>query len=241
MKLLLISDGHGDTAALDALEPVAAACDAVLFAGDFAKFGHPDTGKPFLERLAKLHDQVFAVTGNCDLPGFRDEVEALDISVEGSLSYFSGLLIGGSGGALRHHGATPNEREEEELAADLSLAAGSSGEDDGSEEAGPPAGTVFRDNLVVIAHHPPKDTLADLLPSGSHVGSAALRSFIDSERPLLYLCGHIHEASSVDRAGDTVVVNPGALNAGQYALAELTGGKNGPFAVASVKLESIKK
>ncbi len=235
MKLLLISDGHGDTAALDALEPVAAACDAVLFAGDFAKFGHPDTGKPFLERLGKLHDQVFAVTGNCDAPDFRGEVEALDLSVEGTLAYFSGLLIGGSGGALRHHGATPNEREDEELASDLSLAAGS------AEDVEADDGGTFRDNLIVIAHQPPKDTLADLVPSGAHVGSAALRSFIDSERPLLYLCGHIHEASSVDRAGPTVVVNPGALNAGQYAVAELTGGRNVPFAVASVKLESLKK
>lgn len=287
MKVLIISDGHGDLARLDALESVAASCDVVLFAGDFARFGYPETGTPFLERLAGLHDQVFSVTGNCDAPLFREETESYGLNVEASLSYFSGLLLAGSGGGMRFQGNTPNERDDDELVADLHLAAGSAGEgeildfgpedgeddddfeyeddedadgdfdvdderDDGvgREEAIDRADAVAnigspsddappRNNLVIIAHHPPRDTLLDVVPGGFHVGSPGLRAFIEAEKPLLVVSGHIHESAAIDRLGPTTLVNPGALLEGRYAIAEITGGKNGPFAVASVSLETL--
>jgi len=272
MKVLIISDGHGDLARLDEIAPVAEKCDFVLYGGDFARFGHPETGKPFLDRLAKLHDQVFAVTGNCDAPDFRDEVEAADLSVEGSLAFFSGLLLAGSGGAARHRGLTPNERDDAELAADLRLAAGSAepedvaeyrvdDEDDSEEDAGGSGGVALaaeasreteggaseadsgdrpaRENLVIIAHHPPKDTLLDVLPGGAHAGSPSIRAFIEAEKPLLAVSGHIHESPAIDRIGPSTLVNPGALYEGRYALAEIVGGKSVPFSVASVTLERL--
>jgi Icc-related predicted phosphoesterase len=47
-----------------------------------------------------------------------------------------------------------------------------------------------------------------------HVGSRAIRAFIERRRPPLVLTGHIHEsprisASYRDRVGDSIVVNPG--------------------------------
>lgn len=258
MKVLIISDGHGALDRLDALSPIAKTCDFVLFAGDFAQFGHPDTGKPFLDRLAKLHDQVFAVTGNCDAPDFRDEVDLMGLSVEGSLSFFEGLLLAGSGGSARHRGVTPNERDDGELAADLHLAAGSGAleeEEFETEDAGggvgesemateasrvaPGGEPKIRDNLVVIAHHPPKDTLLDAIPGGIHAGSPSIRAFIETEQPLLAVSGHIHEGAAVDRMGETTLVNPGPLCDGCYALAEIAGGKNAPFAVSSVSLQKL--
>lgn len=279
MKVLIISDGHGDLDRLDAVAPIAETCDLVLFAGDFARFGHLDTAKPFLDRLAKLHDQVFAVTGNCDSPDFREEVDQLGLSVEGSLSFFSGLLLAGSGGGVRHKGVTPNERDDEDLAADLHLAAGSAEEaevaeyeaddsedddetedvktedartGDGSELAADASRNAegeqkLRDNLVVIAHHPPVNTLLDLIPGGTHAGlpsdihagSPGIRAFIETERPLLAVSGHIHEGRAVDTLNGTTLVNPGPLCDGFYAVAEITGGKNSPFKVSSVKLEQL--
>jgi len=143
MKVLLISDGHGDLARLEQIEPIAATADLVLFGGDFAAFGKPETGLSYLERLAHLHDRVFAVSGNCDEPAFRETMEEFDVSIEGSLSYFNGLMFSGSGGALKFTGVTPNERTDEDLVSDLHLVAESVPEGfSGSDEVW--------NNLVII-------------------------------------------------------------------------------------------
>ena len=46
MKLLLISDVHGNVENLEKLEGQIKAADAVLFAGDFTKFNKPETAEP---------------------------------------------------------------------------------------------------------------------------------------------------------------------------------------------------
>ena len=56
---------------------------------------------------------------------------------------------------------------------------------------------------------------------GQHVGSTALRSFIDERQPTLVFCGHIHEGRGIDRLGATTVVNCGTAYEGYYALAEI--------------------
>jgi len=232
MKVLLISDGHGDLARLEQIEPIAATADMVLFGGDFAAFGKPETGLPYLERLAHLHDRVFAVSGNCDEPDFRETMEEFDVSIEGSLSYFNGLMFSGSGGALKFTGVTPNERTDEDLVSDLHLVAESVPEGfSSSDEAW--------NNLVIITHQSPKDTLLDTVTSGAHVGSSLIREFIEKWKPLLVLSGHIHESAAVDAIGPTRMVNPGSLAEGKYALAEISGGGKVPFEVSSLELKTL--
>ena len=53
-----------------------------------------------------------------------------------------------------------------------------------------------------------------MIHSGQHVGSRAIRRFIEAHQPPLALAGHIHEsprtsASYRDAIGRTQVVNPG--------------------------------
>lgn len=71
---------------------------------------------------------------------------------------------------------------------------------------------------MLAVHTPPKGSLCDRLGNGAHVGSPAVRAFIEAVQPDVCLCGHIHESRAVDRIGRTVVVNPGALGAGGYAV-----------------------
>lgn len=78
---------------------------------------------------------------------------------------------------------------------------------------------------VLVAHNPPKNTVCDLLPGGVHVGSVAVREFIEEVQPDICLCGHIHEARGMDRIGRTVVVNPGNFGAGGYVVLRLNAGK----------------
>jgi len=72
----------------------------------------------------------------------------------------------------------------------------------------PPAETVF------VLHSPPLDTACDVTSGRIHVGSRAMRAFIERHQPPLVLSGHIHESPRVtsryrDSIGHTVVVNPG--------------------------------
>ncbi len=66
---------------------------------------------------------------------------------------------------------------------------------------------------ILVTHVPPKDTPLDVIWSGKHVGSSALRRFIENYKPLLNLSGHIHEAPKISgkwlyRIGKTICINP---------------------------------
>lgn len=76
---------------------------------------------------------------------------------------------------------------------------------------------------VFSPHAPPLGTVCDRLANGEHVGSAAIRAFVEREQPDVVLCGHIHEARGEDAIGRSKVVNPGPARAGHYALLEIGG------------------
>jgi Icc-related predicted phosphoesterase len=68
---------------------------------------------------------------------------------------------------------------------------------------------------VAVMHAPPFGTRCDVLFNGEHIGSRAIRQWIEQHQPLLTLHGHIHESpkqsgSFFDRIGSTLVINPGA-------------------------------
>jgi uncharacterized protein len=230
MKFLLLSDMHGDTAYVEKLAEQFAEADAVLFAGDFAAFEHPETGLPALDTLVKKHEVIFSVIGNCDTPDFIEEIEKQDISVEKSLVFHGGLVFTGSGGGSRFTGTTPNERSDEELLSDLDIVTNSATQ--GADEKG------HWNNLVVIMHNPPKDTNCDVISAGVHVGSALLRSFIEKIEPLFVLTGHIHESAGIDRIGKTVVINPGSLAEGRYGWMEAQE-DSGCWQVTTAELRSL--
>ncbi|MBI4162517.1 MAG: metallophosphoesterase family protein [Candidatus Aenigmarchaeota archaeon] len=67
---------------------------------------------------------------------------------------------------------------------------------------------------ILVTHVPPKDTPLDIIHSGKHVGSKALRRFIEEYQPLLCLSGHIHEAPKISnkwlyKIGKTTCINHG--------------------------------
>ena len=67
---------------------------------------------------------------------------------------------------------------------------------------------------VAVIHSPPYQTRCDMLFDGRHIGSRAVRAWIEQRQPLLTLHGHIHESPQLsgafcDRIGATIVVNPG--------------------------------
>lgn len=71
-----------------------------------------------------------------------------------------------------------------------------------------PARTLF------VLHSPARGTNCDLVQGGMHVGSRAIRRFVEDHHPPLVLSGHIHESPRVsgewrDSLGGSTLVNPG--------------------------------
>lgn len=224
MKILCISDIHGNTKNLDKLDAQFKEADAVVFAGDFAVCFKPETSKPTMEALLKKHDTIFAVCGNCDDGEFIQNLEDNDICAERTLVFHEGLVICGSGGGTKFTGKTANERDEEDILSDFDILTQQE-ELDGS-------------NVIMIMHNPPKDTKCDRVTLGVHVGSQKLRKLIEKVQPLAVVTGHIHESKSIDKIGQTTVINPGALDEGNYAWLEIEK-TDGKWGVKNSSLEKI--
>jgi uncharacterized protein len=67
---------------------------------------------------------------------------------------------------------------------------------------------------IYVCHTPPFNTPLDEMPRGRHVGSKALRAFIEQHAPPLTLHGHIHESPTLSgryaaQLGATWSINPG--------------------------------
>jgi Icc-related predicted phosphoesterase len=76
------------------------------------------------------------------------------------------------------------------------------------------AGRTRAAETLFVLHSPPRDTRCDMIGARTHVGSRAIRAFVERHQPPLVLAGHIHESPRVsssyrDAIGRTVTVNPG--------------------------------
>ena len=68
---------------------------------------------------------------------------------------------------------------------------------------------------IYVIHAPPFNTKLDIVLDGAHVGSKAIRNFIEKEQPPLTLHGHIHESpkmsgSWIDKTGKSICINVGS-------------------------------
>ena len=62
---------------------------------------------------------------------------------------------------------------------------------------------------VLVSHSPPKGML-DVASNGQSLGSTAVRAAIESAKPALVVCGHIHaSAGKWAKLGETTVINAG--------------------------------
>jgi Icc-related predicted phosphoesterase len=96
-----------------------------------------------------------------------------------------------------------------------------------------PADSVF------VLHSPPHGTRCDMIGARLHVGSRAIRSFVDRHQPPLVLSGHIHESPRIsssyrDAIGRTVAVNPG-----QFGSSRLCGAWFDPGRVAETLRHTV--
>lgn len=208
MIIVSISDIHGRLGPVDKLRPWLEAADLVVLAGDITNFGHAAEARSIIEPLQTMVSRLLAVTGNCDHEDVAQVLVEMGISLETAPVIVDGLPLVGLGGALAGPVPTPHEFTEDELSAQLSRMA----EDLPGESA-----------FVLVSHQPPRDTAADRTSGGQHVGSRAVRQFVETGQPLVCFTAHIHESRGISHIGETIVVNPGPISQGHIAFAEVDG------------------
>lgn len=206
MIVVAMTDIHGDPGGLGAIAADLAAADLVLLTGDLTHFGHRAAVEQVVGAVRRLNQHILAIPGNCDYADVADYLTEQGINLHARHVVMDGIAFVGLGGSLPAPGRTPNEYEEEELEAFLAQAV-----------QGLPANIP----IVLVSHQPPYDTIADLARIGRHVGSHAIRRFIEQYQPIVCFTGHIHEGQGIDTIGSTRIVNPGPFRHGSYAYAQI--------------------
>lgn len=200
MRIIAFGDIHMDVDNAKDI-PAIESADFVIVTGDITNYGSNLDAEDVLNRLMAVNKSILAVAGNLDQPDVAGYLEDLQISLHARGILAEGLGIMGLGGSNYTPFNTPYEFSEEELAAFL---------------ASGYAQIKDADNFILVSHAPPVKTSTDRLVNGKHVGSAAVRAFIEEKQPLLCLTGHIHESRAQDYLGRTLVLNPGMLKDGGY-------------------------
>jgi len=217
MRIIALADLHGSISQIQAISPELAGADIVLLAGDITNFGGRREAERVIKAIAAWNPRILAVPGNCDPPDVIHYLNEVHVNLLICRAHH-GIAFVGVGASLPCPGTTPNEVGEEAFALALAAAYTDVG-------MGKPS--------ILLSHQPPYGTKVDLANKEMHVGSTSIRDAIERHKPLICFTGHIHEAVGVDTIGETIVINPGPLRQGRFALAEIVDGKVIECTVAS--------
>jgi hypothetical protein len=210
VRIVCCGDVHMAFRAIERLGPVLATADLAILTGDLTNFGDPPDALRVIDAVRAHCPTVWAVTGNLDMLWTIDTLREHGVSLHAKGRRLGDLGIFGCGGSNVTPMDTPTEFEEPQL--DAALERGWSDVADAARH-------------VMICHCPPFDTKLDRLVNGTPVGSPAVRAFIERRRPAVCVVGHIHEGRGVDRVGDTLVLNAGAVRDGGYVVIEDDGAR----------------
>lgn len=195
MKIIAFGDIHMDYHAARNIPGIEHA-DMIIITGDLTNFGGRKDAETVLNVIRGLNQNILALPGNLDQPSAGGYLDELEINIHGRGIKAGDAGIFGVGGSNITPFNTPIEFSEEEL---FHLAM------KGYEDV------ALLPVKIFVSHAPPFNTAADRIESGIHVGSAAIRRFIEEKQPDFCLTGHIHESRGEERLGKTLVLNPGML------------------------------
>ena len=202
MKILALTDIHGSyDKAVDIIKKESA--DVVVIGGDLTTIGSVKEAEHALRQFQKLSQHVLCVASNMDLPQHDELFVKLGVSLNGRGIIIDDIGFFGVSAAPHSPLHTPYEISEEKIARRIAI---------GYAEVKHASVKVF------VPHAPPYGTKVDIIHAGFHVGSTAVREFIEDWEPTVVICGHIHEARGQDVLGKCRIVNCGPASKGYYSI-----------------------
>lgn len=213
MKIIAFGDIHM-AAYMAGRIPSITEADLVIATGDLTNYGHTKDAKSVLNELLGFNRNLLAMIGNLDNLEINDYLEELGMNLHRQARLLDRkVCLIGIGGSNPTPFGTPAEFSEEKISEMLAEA-----HEQGQEYISLTTPDKGRNvPVILVSHVPPKGTGVDRLRSGKHVGSGAVRTYIEKYQPDLCITGHIHEARGEDRIGKTHIINPGALIQGGWA------------------------
>ena len=191
MKILAFVDPHNDKLAMKEILKKEKKADILICAGDIAWFGKGLSAT--LKKLAKLDKLVLLVHGNTphetakDFKNITKKYKNLRFIHRKSFRMGKRVFIGYGGG-----GFSQRDKRFEKLIHEFKK-------------------TMKKgDEVILVTHAPPYNTKLDDMGEIGHVGSKSIIKAIKSIKPLLLICGHIHETFKAKQVIDkTLAINPG--------------------------------
>ncbi len=208
MVIFAATDIHGRISFLEEIKDKIKIADLVVLAGDITNFGDEDNAEMVVGEFEKYNKNIVAVYGNCDYPGVERYLVKKGYSISWKWKSIGGYKFIGTAGSLSCPARTPSEFPESDYEEFFN-----NFKDENQDE----------EPVILVSHQPPKDTVCDRAYGGVHVGSAALRNFIEDIQPIVVITGHIHEGKGYDRIGRSLIINPGPFKTGNYSIIEIEG------------------
>lgn len=221
IKIIAFGDIHMATAKSMEIPGIREA-DLILLTGDLTNYGGAPEAKRVLNEIMAINPNVLAQFGNLDNPAVNDYLEDLDINMHGQAHLFRRqIILIGAGGSNRTPFHTPSEFSEDQLA---DIVATAHRQALNFISLAEPL-NKRKIPLILVSHSPPYNTTTDRLYNRRHVGSRAIRSFIEQHQPDLCIAGHIHESKGIDTIENTPIYNPGMLRQGGWVTIHLNKSK----------------
>jgi hypothetical protein len=214
-KILVIADIHGEFEGFSKLVDKMREhdFDLVVCPGDFTDmyntpegFSQLDVAEMIVQKLLSLGKPVLCIPGNHEPYEILDVFEEYGVNLHGKVKKIKDFEFIGFGGAATPFN-TKFEPTEDEIKQTLGMKV--------KERKG---------KFILVVHNPPFGTNLDKTETGEHVGSKAVREFIEKEKPILAISAHIHEAGGIDKLGKTTLFYPGVSYEGFYGLVEINDG-----------------
>jgi len=200
MRILAFSDIHADEDALDSLRTYAIRSDIdyVICAGDLSNRGPISFVKELIELFG---GKFYFVHGNMDSQNVVDAIRHNPHYLHGRKLKFGEWNIVGLGGSNPTPFNTPGELSERQIEHILNT-------------------SNIDENTILISHPPPKGVF-DEISGQLHVGSESVRKIMDEKKPLILICGHIHEHEGKRIVGDTLVIKLPAAESRRAAFIDI--------------------
>ena len=189
MKILAFTDVHANKRMLKLIVKKAKGADLLVCSGDLSFFGKGL--EESIKILLKANKKILIIHGNHEL---EEQIIRLEdkynniINIHKKPFIIDDYIFVGYGGD------------------------GFSIEDNKLEKYFESFYKKFKKNnkLITITHAPPRDTKVDVMPILGHRGNLSITKIILNLKPLLHICGHLHEDfGKRDKLGRTLIVNPG--------------------------------